>query len=335
MTANRFLVSAACLPLMVAAAVGQTYSAPPPPASLAPASEAGGKGGGWPAPTSLFPSKSGGLRYAADTQVVPPVVTPPAQPTPTDTLTGTPMPLVPDAVKGAVYSPWCGETPAGGCCGPVGANGPIGYESYLRTGPTLISGGGELTRALKTFGWNVQGGGRTLFFDPPGDAAWVFDLGLGFTNVQGRSVSRPVDVLTNAVKFGGPGGQPTFQAGVLDLRRTSFNFGVGRDHFLNGPGWVGAEDGGNFRFGWDVGGRWGTASVDLEPLLEPGGYRRRHDVYTAVYAAGQATWEKQMGAWTFYIGGRFEWNYYFTNLLPPNDGDFRDVNLLLVTGVRF
>jgi hypothetical protein len=338
MTANRILASVACLPLLAAAVFGQSYPAPQPSTSWSQGPQTGDANTGWPAPSSLFPGKGGGLRYASDSQVVPaplPPGTNPPGPTPTDTLTGAPLPMVPDAVPGAVYSPWCGDTPAGGCCGPVGANGPVGFDLFFRTGPSLISGGGEFARTLKTFGWNVQGGGRTLFFNPAGDSAWALDLGVGYTNIEGRSLSRPVDVLSNAVKFGGPGGQPTFAAGVRELRRTSFNFGVGRDHFLNGPGWVGADCVSNFRLGWDVGGRWGTASVDYEPFLEPGGYRRLHDIFHGVYLAGQGTWEQPMGAWTFYLGGRVEWGYYWTNLIPPNDGDFRDVNLLLLAGVRF
>src|SRR5262245_55404194 len=36
---------------------------------------------------------------------------------------------------GSVSSPWCGDQPAGaGCCGPIGANGPLTYELYVRTG---------------------------------------------------------------------------------------------------------------------------------------------------------------------------------------------------------
>ena len=332
MTANRLLASVACLPLLAAAVAGQTsFTAPPPPGLVSAKPDATG----WPAPTSLFPGKGSGVRLAAETQVVPPVVAPPL-PTPVDTLTGPPLPAVPNAVPGAVYSPWCGDLPAGGCCGPVGAHGPVSYDIYVRTGPSLITGGGTMSAALKTFGWNIQGGGRTLFFNADGDAAWALDFGVGHTNNEGRNMSRPVTLLSSAVKFGGPGDQPTFDAGVQQVRRTSFNFGIGRDYFLNGPGAVLPDNCyPNFRLGWDVGGRWGTASVDLEPFLEPGGYRRLHDVYHGLYLAGQGTWDQPMGAWTFFLGGRVEWGYYWTNLLPPNDGDFRDVNLLLLVGVRF
>jgi hypothetical protein len=326
MIANRILASAACVPLLAALAAGQTFTAPPP--------------------TSLFPGRGNAVRLAGDEQ---PVATPAGGSAPLtapqsmDTLTGSPVPLptipnvplVPSPVPGAVYSPWCGDTPAGACCGPTGANGPVTYDVYARTGVSLLTGGGKMTAVTKTFGWNMQIGARTLFFNPTGDAAWVLDLGFGRTNNAGRGAASPVDINQRAVKNVAFGDGTTFAAGVTEVRRTSFNFGLGRDYFLNGPGVADAEGYGNFRAGWDVGGRWGTASVDLEPFVDPGGNRRRQDVYHGLYVAGQGTWEQPMGSWTLFFGGRVEWGYYWTNLLPPNDGDFRDVNLLLIGGVRF
>ena len=337
MIANRILASAACVPLLAAMAVGQSFTAPPPPTNLTTA-EGTAKPftSNWPAPTSLFPGKGGGVRPASATELQPQQPPPVQLPSSMDTLTGVSVPPVPNAIPGAVYSPWCGDNPAGGCYGPVGANGPVTYEGYLRTGVSLLTGGGEMTAVAKTFGWNVQGGSRTLFFNPAGDAAWVLDLGIGFTGNAGRGASRPIDIEVGAVRFGGGLNRTTFEAGLRELRRTSLNFGIGRDFFLNGPGAVGCDQGySNFRLGWDVGGRWGTASVGFEPFGDPGGYRRRQDVFHAVYGAGQGTWEQPMGGWTFYLGGRIEYGYYWTNLIPPNDGDFREVNLLLLTGVRF
>ncbi|MCU0703951.1 MAG: hypothetical protein MUF18_08250 [Fimbriiglobus sp.] len=339
MIAKRLLASAACVPLLAAAAVGQSFTAPPPTPQLAsPAGSSQPFGPSWPAPTALLPGKSVGVRPASAIDV--PAL--PTAPSPTDTLVGSGVPSLPtlptvaDAVPGAVYSPWCGDTPAGGCYGPVGANGPVTYEPYLRTGVSLISGGGTMAAVTKTFGWNFQGGARSLFFNPTGDAAWVFDLGLSHTNHRGRGAANPLNIEVGAVKFGGGLNRDLFAVGLTELRRTSFNFGLGRDYFLNGPGVVGQEPGyGNFRAGWDIGGRWGTASADFEPFGDPGGNRRRQDVFHGLYLGGQGTWERPMGAWTFYIGGRIEWGYYWTDMIPPNDGDFRDVNLLLVGGVRF
>jgi hypothetical protein len=341
MIAKRILASVACVPLLTAVAVGQsTFTAPTPPKTV-PAASSEPFGKQWPPPSSLFPGKGGGgnVRLASATEPGQPVqaqaVMPPP-PTAVDTLTGAPISMDPMAapVRGAVYSPWVGDNPAGACCGPVGANGPVTYEGYFRTGVSLLSGGGTMTAVTKTFGWNVQAGSRSLFFNPTGDAAWVLDLGIGFTGNAGRGASNPININTNSVKFGG--GDGVFPVGVREVRRTSLNFGFGRDYFLNGPGAVGDEPGyGNFRAGWDIGGRWGTSSVGFEPFGDPDGYRRRQSIYHGVYTAGQGTWEVPMGGWTFYLGGRIEWGYYWANMIPPNEGDFRDVNLLLLTGVRF
>src|SRR5262249_3695160 len=60
---------------------------------------------------------------------------------------------------------------AGGpdCHGPVGGNGPVGWEVYLRSGVSLPFGGGALTSRLDP-GWIIQGGARSLFFNSFQDA---------------------------------------------------------------------------------------------------------------------------------------------------------------------
>src|SRR5262249_43949747 len=73
-----------------------------------------------------------------------------------------------------------------GCCGPVGGNGPIGSEVYLRTGVSLPLGNGGLSAASGT-GWDIEGGGRVLFFNRAVDAAWTVDLSI--TNIWNPSSS--------------------------------------------------------------------------------------------------------------------------------------------------
>jgi len=51
-----------------------------------------------------------------------------------------------------------------GDAGPTGGNGPITYELYTLTGPSLAIGGSELSGRLKT-GWTIGTGVRTLLFD--------------------------------------------------------------------------------------------------------------------------------------------------------------------------
>jgi hypothetical protein len=316
MSANRIVWAA--LLVGIGASVGLAQSTVPPPTSLF---------GGSPKPP--LPGSRPELTQAQ--AVAPPLAAvPPAM----DTLT---TPVTNPGLPGAVYSPWCGDQPAGGCNGPIGANGNVTYEGYLRTGPALVLGGGELSAILKT-GWNVQGGSRTLFFNPTGDAAWVLDLGIGFTRNQGRRLDRTSQLFlvgdpNPQTRVNGP--DVLAEVGVRGLSRTSLNFAVGRDYFLNGPGVVGQNEYGNVRWGWDVGGRWGTTSIDLEPADDPGGYRRRQDVYHGLFLGSQLNWEKPLGSWTFLVGARLEWSYYWTNIVPPRDGDFRDLNILMMFGVRF
>jgi hypothetical protein len=210
--------------------------------------------------------------------------------------------------------------PAGDCCGPVGANGPIGQEIYVRFGANFPLGNGLLARSLNTAGHTVQVGGRSQFFDPPGDAAWALDLHLQyeFNNADAQ------DVVTFR-------GEPVL---VRELHRWAVGLGGGRDMFLSAPGFVGGTWDANFRLGWDVGGRWGTGHVDLNPLFEPEGYRRHQDVFAQAFAGVLATVEVPVGGWTWVGGGRLEWDYTFSDLIPKGSS-FHEINVLLMCGVRY
>lgn len=236
---------------------------------------------------------------------------------------------------GVAYSPWCGANPAGGDCGgPLGANGSVTYELYLNTGPSLIIGGGELAAILKS-GWYVGGGARTSLFNQAHDAAWVFDLGLSYIRNDGQRLNRTTGILASAVKGGGVNDNFTFPVGIRGISRTSFNYSIGRDWYLNGPATAGEPGLGNFRVGMDVGGRWGSASIDLEPLNDPNGYRRRQGIYHAVFVASHFDWEKSFANYTLFMGTRLEAGHNWTNLLPPQDGNIYDLNILLSLGVRY
>ena len=63
-------------------------------------------------------------------------------------------PLVAPAPGG----PWASGPAA--CCGPIGGDGPVGQEVYVRTGPSIPFGKGVLAEALNA-GWNVTLGGRS------------------------------------------------------------------------------------------------------------------------------------------------------------------------------
>jgi hypothetical protein len=264
---------------------------------------------------------------------------------PVGTLTGQPVAPPAPAVlpPGAYPSPYFTDGP--GCCGPLGRHGRVGYEIYTYTGPTWAIGEGEFTRRLQT-GWMVGGGGRSLFFDTSHTTAWVADVGVSYqynrgeeddpirTDVRqpplrnqftGEITVRP-DVLT--------------QVRVRALHRTNFNFGFGHDWWYRGAGSVGLEDAPNLRAGLLVGGRWGTAHVDLEevavpPVVTPDGFARRQKVTHGVFLAAHTTCEIPMGTWILFAGLRAEWGYDWTNIVPPMNGNMHSLNLLLTSGIRF
>jgi hypothetical protein len=249
--------------------------------------------------------------------IVPPRVTPiPGAPVvvgPTGVLVPAPVPAGPPVAG-------CGlPNPAGDCCGPIGADGPIGQEVYVRVGANFPIGNGLLARGLNT-GYTVQVGGRSQFFDPSGTSAWAVDVHVHWSYNNADSQ----DVVTVR-------GEPVF---VRELHRWAVGLGVGRDTFLTAPGFVGGTWDANFRLGWDVGGRWGSGHVDLNPLFEPDGYRRHQDVFAQTYVGVMATMEVPVGGWTGIAGGRLEWDYTFADFIPKGSS-FHEINALLMCGVRY
>lgn len=272
---------------------------------------------------------AGGQSTPAPLSTTPPAVTA-APPSATAVLTAPPGTST-TYPPGTVHSPACG--PDGQCCGPVGANGPLTYELYFRTGPSLVIGGSEFSGRLNT-GWQVGGGARTLFFNTSRDAAWVLDTGISYTYNRGRQErGGPLNVHTPPINVGAADGiTPNL---VRGLHRTSFNFALGRDWWMNGPGSVESETKWNSRWGVDVGGRWGTSHVDLVPTADLGNYLRKRSVFHSVVLGTHAGWERPMGNWILFAGVRGEFEYTFLNVVPPNGSDIVGLNLLFQTGVRY
>ncbi|MGL6095289.1 MAG: hypothetical protein ACRC7O_05755 [Fimbriiglobus sp.] len=317
MGATRILLGAVLVGLTGGVAFGQpaglpTY--PPGPAVAGPTLLSSGNGTGTVAPTTA-PS-----------------------PDPTAVLTG--VPSGPAALPpGSVAAPWSGRSSAG-CCGPVGGNGPMPYEIYFYTGPSLVVGGGsDLVAGMRT-GWMVGGGGRTLFLNTAADAAWIVDLGLSYTYNGADTRNRVLDVFTPP--------PPDAQGNVVDpeqlntfylrgLHRTSFNFAFGRDWFVDGPANLGrgTVGGPNWRFGPEIGGRWGSAHVDLLPVANQSGYLRRDGLYHGIFVGAHVDCEIPVGGYVLFSGLKTQWGYDWTNLVPPENGDIQTVNLLWTIGLRF
>jgi hypothetical protein len=155
-------------------------------------------------------------------------------------------------------------------------------------------------------------------------------------------MDKPFDVYTLAPQTTDPTtGAPVFHPDQLNefvirgMHRTSFNFSIGRDWWLEGPGIVGLASGDNWRVGVDLGGRWGTAHVDLVPTADPTNYFKKGSTTYGIFSGLNLTREIPWGATILYGGIRTEIGYDWTNVIPPQGGDIFNVNFYLNFGVRF
>jgi hypothetical protein len=284
-----------------------------------------------PAPPPAAPPASAGTGS--------PFLAPPAAPAPSATgvltapATGLPPP--PPLVPGGYAGPYCGSGPAGGCNGPVGGNGPLTYELYLYTGPSFIVGGDKFIQAALGTGWALSSGGRTLHFNTTQDAAWTLTTGIFYLYSGGDRdyigvATRPPGAQNQLA----PVAEPVNAFRVKSFNRVGLEFAVGRDWWLDGPAGSCPGDW-NSRVGVDVGGRWGHNSVSLNPLVNPAEYFRRSDTMHAVTLGAHYTLEVPMGAWAGFLGGRVQWAYNWTNVVPPIGGNTQDLGILFAAGVRF
>ena len=267
--------------------------------------------------STTSPSPYGGVSTLLSQNAAPPVAPPPTPIPPSAAIVQGIQPVSPAATD------WHASSPSY-CCSPVGGNGPIGAEIFLYSGPTIPAGGGTLFPRLKT-GWMVELGGRSLFFNTEGNAAWSATLGLSYQINGGELNSSPFFYFNIPVV-------------PRDLSRWAFSFSGGRDWFLYNSG----SDGGlgrNLRFGADVGGRWGTSWVSLLEAGNPDSetnYLRRQDVYRSLFLGAQINFEWPMGGWVLFGGLRSEYCFnWWTDLLPGSDNRLNDVNILLTAGFRY
>jgi hypothetical protein len=250
------------------------------------------------------------------------------------------------------------------CCGPIGGDGPIQLELYSRAGVSVPIGNTSFTKALQN-GWMIEGGGRSLFFNPAMDAAWTIDLGLSNTwnhgehpEIQfplnniivpfaasatafppqasfaiGNFVPHATPTITTVTPTSGPSAGtaiPVFTApgvSIHFLNRTFVNLGFGREYYLLGS----AHDcGTRWRVGADVGGRWGSAKLGLNEI------RHRTGVLEGVFASVHTDLEWPCCSVVFVAGLRAEWSYTFSEILQEqNNADVQEINLMVTAGVRF
>jgi hypothetical protein len=249
-----------------------------------------------------------------------------ALPQPAETL---PMPREGLPAPGVLTSPmssWIIHNQAN-CCSPFGGDGPINTELYVDTGPSIPVAGGILHHIMET-GWDIRGGGRSLFFNPAVDAAWTIDLSLSYIFNHARP--NPKVPLTGS--FGSS--TPTLPAGpgviglvtLRDLNRTFVNGAAGREWYLNAPanaaGW-------KWRAGFDLGGGIGSGLLNFVDI------RHKTDTIYDVVISLHTDLEVPYGCCTFTYGFRAEWDYTWMDVIQRNNAQLQDVNLLATFGVRF
>jgi hypothetical protein len=311
--------------------------------------------GGLPARAADDPPMPMTTPAAGDpTQTQPPESLPPPMPEPTAAVQPTTPATGNGLPPGSVVDPWIAYARPG-CCGPLGGDGPISSEWFLRNGVSMPVATGILHEALQT-GWMTEFGARALFFNPDTDAAWTASASLSYTyNNSGRgdlvfrypegflrNVLNPVTGLrTNVVQF------ENIPVTIRDYQRWSLNTALGRERYFFNPAY---RPGWHLRFGWDSGGRWGYGRAELNDLSgivppnNPQGiesnvilFRRRSDVFGTVFVSLHSDLEVPIccGAAYFISGIRAEWNYNWTNLFPGQPRDLQDVNLLWTVGFRY
>jgi hypothetical protein len=205
----------------------------------------------------------------------------------------------------------------------------------MRSGISLPVEGEIFGHVLET-GWEVEGGGRSLFFNVETDRAWAIDLSLSniFNRGQRSDIKVPYLVLlptgTNPTT-----GLPTgFQqigvpVSVRELNRTFANISVGREWYLWGNASNCNES--RWRVGIDAGGSLGTAKIEFHELAH------HTDTIGRMFVALSTDWECPCGGCcTFLAGVRLVWDYTWMDILQrQNDSDLEDLNIVFSFGVRF
>jgi hypothetical protein len=216
------------------------------------------------------------------------------------------------------------------CFCPLGGDGPIQTELYLRVGPDFPVGGGIYSRMMQT-GWEIQGGGRALFFVPDRTAAWVVDLGI--VNVWNHTNRPDIPIFLNEpVTTTSPLGLSTtsFQPVTVTadaLNRTMGSASIGKEWWLTDPATAAHN---RVRWGIDVGGRYGSDDATFHEI------RHRTDTIGGFFVAVHADLEIPCGCCTFLAGLRTEYEYTSSDVLQSQQsGDVADIALLLNFGVRF
>ncbi len=269
--------------------------------------------------------------------VLPSGAVPVAQPT------GIPVEGVPHVVT---PEPQCSEDPMAysrwvmgqckDCCGP--ANGkPMRSELFLRAGPSWTIGSSLWDNAMDS-GWKIEGGGRLLFFNQEQTRAWTVEAGI--SSAVSQAADSPPNIQLNVpIVIGQAQLVVPRTVNVKRHSRRAVHLSLGYQWYLIGSAKCGCESGGcngswwspsTWRFGFDVGGRWGTSKTEFFQI------QHLDDVIGGFLAAVHTDVEFECGCCIFFVGLRAEYNIIFTNVLQSqNDADIETFNVLVSTGLRF
>ena len=215
----------------------------------------------------------------------------------------------------------------------LGNSGLIGSEAYVRSGYSVNLGGTGIFGRVFDGGFTVQGGVRSIFFQPQPDVGWTVDLGLSTVFYHAGRNERAT--IKNFVSTRTILGQtvtniiPQFPVTPTDLNQTSVRLALGQEYYLFGDADP-ADSGWRWRAGWDAGGSLGSSKLDLQETRHKTG-----EIYGGM-AAIHSDIEIPYGHCLFQAGVRIEYDYTSSNILQSqNNTDFSALNLMLTTGVRF
>ena len=254
--------------------------------------------------------------------------------------------ISPGVIGAHTLSDWIVRPGQGGNKEGVGLNGPIGWEIYTMTGLSFPVSNGALAKNLMV-GWDITGGGRTLFFNQEATKAWVVDIGI--SNVFQTAKNR--EPVANVVNYGRQNFDNSFNPSLNDFKtygsytgpvvvkyvnRTSANLAVGREWYL----WGSAEEENrnvNFRFGLDVGGRWGSMKMQPDSTpTNPNQVTFQTVGFGALFGAVHADLEIPWHGIILQNGLRLELDQNWNSVLQQqNNANILSLNLLYRFGIRF
>lgn len=217
-----------------------------------------------------------------------------------------------------------------GNSGMVGAGIPVLSELFLRSGLSVPTSAGSLGRVLDV-GWDIEGGGKLLFFNPTVDRAWV--VWAGITNIS--NYARDQRTTFDITDFFQTGINPFTNQPIIEkkdvkvtvnrLNRTYVDLALGREWYL----WGSANTPENrWRVGIDSGGRWGSAKIDLNEIPH------RTDVIGAWFTGFYGDLAIPVGACTVLGGVRGEIDYTWSDILQGSN-DVMSINVLFSLGILF